>query len=185
MITSVAQSTQIRCTGPYQIAPSIWLTPIYASDAPEQHRILNLNDSFFKGLYSDSVVFPFPNGEALRFSTYLEQARVDEGVCHTWAIRTTQGYAPEMWLPWVLDLPEYAGKGIMTAVVKYVIDHLAQQEFGYNRIHGECWSDNIGSARVMDRAGMERVIGLPIFVPKLNSIKDVTHYIIDIPVNAR
>ncbi|KAF9331874.1 hypothetical protein BGZ91_011924 [Linnemannia elongata] len=226
--TITPPSPPIRCLGPFQISPTIYLTPIYISDAPEQHRILNLNDSFFKGLYSDSMTFPFPKEEALRFSIYQEQERVEQGVCQTWAIRSTvngpmiglfsldpqdhreMGHCyhgkelvlngastttPTMkgndddetplscggvgyWLS-----PEHAGKGIMTDVLKFVLTRLARQEFGYDRVHGECWTDNIGSSRVMERAGMRQVIGLPIFVPKFSATKDVAHFIQDIPIH--
>ncbi|KAF9146243.1 hypothetical protein BG015_011644 [Linnemannia schmuckeri] len=218
----------IRCLGPFQISPTIYLTPIYISDAPEQHRILNLNDSFFKGLYSDSMIFPFPEGEALRFSTFQEEERAKQGVCQTWAIRTTVN-GPMIGLfslepqdhremgPCYLGKglvlnamstqrtdsndkgeggddvplncggigywlsPEHAGKCIMTDVLKFALTHLARREFGYDRVHGESWSDNNGSTRVMERAGMLPVIGLPIFVPKFNATKDVAHFIYDIP----
>ncbi|KAG9073327.1 hypothetical protein KI688_001119 [Linnemannia hyalina] len=190
-------------------------------NAPEQHRILNLNDSFFKGLYSDSMTFPFPKEEALRFSMYQEQKRVQQGVCQTWAIRSTVdgpmiglfsldpqdhremgpcyrgkelvlnaavATTPTMkgnddeaplncggigyWLS-----PEHTGEGIMTDVLKFALTRLARQEFGYDRVHGECWTDNIGSSQVMERAGMQQVIGLSIFVPKFNATKDVAHFI--------
>ncbi|KAG0197507.1 hypothetical protein BGX33_000535, partial [Mortierella sp. NVP41] len=62
--------------------------------------------------------------------------------------------------------PEHAGKRIMTEVLK----------FGYDRVHGECRSGNIGNRRVMERAGMQFAIGLPTYVPK-----DVAHFICDIP----
>lgn len=225
-VTAITPPPPIRCLGPFQISPTIYLTPIYISDAPEQYRILNLNDSFFKGLYSDSMTFPFPEDEALRFSMYQEQERVQQGVCQTWAIRSTvdgpmiglfsldpqdhremgpcyrgkeivlstattttlgndDDEAPlncggvGYWLS-----PEHAGKGIMTAVLKFALTRLAQQGFRYNRVHGECWTDNIGSTRVMERAGMQQVIGLPIFVPKLNITKEVAHFIHDIPIHS-
>ncbi|KAF8945281.1 hypothetical protein BGZ47_002953 [Haplosporangium gracile] len=218
----------IRCLGPFQISPTIYLTPIHISDAPEQHRILNLNDSFFRGLYSDSMTFPFSQGEAFRFSTFQEEERVKQGVCQTWAIRATVN-GPMIGLfslepqdhremgpcylgkELVLNTmstprtdnddkhesgddvplncggvgywlsPEHASKGIMTDVLKFALTHLARREFEYDRVHGECWSDNIGSTRVMERAGMQPVIGLPIFVPKFNATKDVAHFIYDIP----
>ena len=227
-VTPVTSPPLIRCLGPFQISPTIFLTPIYISDASEQYRILNINDSFFKGLYSDSMTFPFPKEEALRFSMYQEQERVQQGVCQTWAIRSTvdgpmiglfsldpQDHremgpcyrgkelvlnadtttTPTMkvnddeallncggvgyWLS-----PEYAGKGIMTGVLKFALTRLARQEFGYDRVHGECWTDNIGSSRVMERTGMQQVIGLPIFVPKFNATKDVAHFIHDIPIHS-
>ncbi|KAF9546614.1 hypothetical protein EC957_009537 [Mortierella hygrophila] len=163
---------------PFQISSTIHLTPIYISDAPEQHRILNLNDNFFKGLYSDSMTFPFPNENALRFSMYQDQERVQQGVCQTWVIRSTidgpmiglfsldpqdhremgpcyQGKnaviatTPTMegnddeaplncggvgyWLS-----PEHTGKGIVADVLKFALSRLARQEFGYDRVHGEC-----------------------------------------------
>ncbi|KAH7036224.1 hypothetical protein BKA57DRAFT_540337 [Linnemannia elongata] len=138
--TITPPSPPIRCLGPFQISPTIYLTPIYISDAPEQHRILNLNDSFFKGLYSDSMTFPFPKEEALRFSIYQEQnesSRASDhremGHCYHGKELVLNGAStttPTMkgndddetplscggvgyWLS-----PEHAGKGIMTDVLK-------------------------------------------------------------------
>ncbi|KAF9984953.1 hypothetical protein BGZ75_003493 [Mortierella antarctica] len=76
--------------------------------------------------------------------------------------------------------PEHAGKGIMTQVVVFALTRLARQEFNYDRVHGEAWTDNTASCRVMERAGMRRVPGLPCFVPKFNATKDIAHYVFDV-----
>ncbi|KAG0003895.1 hypothetical protein BGZ79_010891 [Entomortierella chlamydospora] len=76
--------------------------------------------------------------------------------------------------------PEYAGKGIMSQVVSYGVNHLARKEFGYDRIHGEAWMENKGSQRVMENTGMRRTVGVPCFVPKFSAVRDIAHYIIDV-----
>ncbi|KAF8939926.1 acyl-CoA N-acyltransferase [Dissophora ornata] len=77
--------------------------------------------------------------------------------------------------------PEYSGKGIMSQVVAYAVEAMAWQEFGYERVHGEAWVENMGSRRVMEHAGMRRTAGEPCFVAKFNATKDVAHYIVDVP----
>ncbi|CAO3570732.1 unnamed protein product [Mortierella alpina] len=76
--------------------------------------------------------------------------------------------------------PERAGKGIMTQVLVFALTRLARQEFNYDRVHGEAWTDNVASCRVMERAGMRRAPGLPCFVPKFNATKDIAHYVFDV-----
>lgn len=76
--------------------------------------------------------------------------------------------------------PEHAGKGIMTEVVRFALTRMARQEFGYDRVHGEAWMDNMGSRRVMEKTGLMRpAVGVPCFVPKFDAIKDIAHYIYD------
>ncbi|KAG0381187.1 hypothetical protein BGX24_006559 [Mortierella sp. AD032] len=76
--------------------------------------------------------------------------------------------------------PEHHGKGIMTEVVQFALTKMARQEFGYDRVHGEAWSDNVGSRRVMEKTGVMRTaVGVPRFVPKFNAVKDVAHYVYD------
>ncbi|KFH73041.1 hypothetical protein MVEG_00266 [Podila verticillata NRRL 6337] len=75
--------------------------------------------------------------------------------------------------------PECAGQGIMSRVVAYGL-RLARQEFGYNRVHGECWKDNLASQRVMTRAGMRPSPALPCFVAKFNTTKEVAGFVIDL-----
>ncbi|KAF9911873.1 hypothetical protein EC991_001777 [Linnemannia zychae] len=169
--------------GPYQVPSSVWLTPITSSDAAEQNRIFNMNDSFYKGLYSAGVTYPFTMESSQEFVKRLEERRVKEGVCYVWAIRTAVDgpmigllaldpfdhgdmgpcyqdkepvavaiINPEVsqndisncgglgyWLS-----PEHGGKGIMTEVVNFALTRMARQEFGYDRVHGEAWMDNIG-----------------------------------------
>ncbi len=216
------QSTQIRGMGPFQVSPSIWLTPIIFSDAAEQNRIFNLNDSFYKGLYSAGVTFPFLMEASVGFVKRLEEKRVKEGICYVWAIRaevdrpmigllaldpfdhedicpcvrgkepiakareaeaTHDGSEEEdvlscgglgYWLS-----PEHGGKGIMTEVVDFALTKMARQEFGYDRVHGEAWTDNVGSRRVMEKAGMRTAVGVPVFVPKFGTVMDIAHYIYD------
>ncbi|KAF9273620.1 hypothetical protein BGZ68_001352 [Mortierella alpina] len=81
--------------------------------------------------------------------------------------------------------PEHAGKGIMTQVVVFALTRLARQNFNYDRMHGEAWTDNMASCRVMERAGMRRVPGLPCFVPKFNATKDIAHYVFDVHHSTR
>ncbi|KAG0067604.1 hypothetical protein BGZ89_005880 [Linnemannia elongata] len=216
------QSTRVRGVGPFQVSPSIWLTPIIISDAAEQNRIFNLNDSFYKGLYSVGVTFPFLMEASVGFVKRLEEKRVKEGICYVWAIRTEvegpmigllaldpfdhedicpclRGKEPiaktkeaetihngggeedvlscgglGYWLS-----PEHGGKGVMTEVVDFALTKMARQEFGYDRVHGEAWTDNVGSRRVMERAGMRPAVGVPVFVPKFDAFKDIAHYIYD------
>ncbi|KAF9435068.1 hypothetical protein BGZ76_006946 [Entomortierella beljakovae] len=75
--------------------------------------------------------------------------------------------------------PEYEGKGIMTRVVMYAADHLAPKELGYERVHAEAWEENKASAKVMQKAGMRPARGIPVFVPKFKSMKNIIHYIKD------
>ncbi len=75
--------------------------------------------------------------------------------------------------------PEHGGKGIMTEVVDFALTKMARQEFGYDRVHGEAWTDNVGSRRVMEKAGMRTAVGVPVFVPKFDTVKDIAHYIYD------
>ncbi|KAG0034699.1 hypothetical protein BGZ82_005637 [Podila clonocystis] len=76
--------------------------------------------------------------------------------------------------------PECAGQGIMSRVLTYGLQHLLRQEFGYNRVHGECWQENLASQRVMARAGMRPSPALPCFVAKFNTTKDVVGFVIDL-----
>lgn len=75
--------------------------------------------------------------------------------------------------------PEHGGKGIMTEVIDFALTKMARQEFGYDRVHGEAWTDNVGSRRVMERAGMRPAVSVPVFVPKFDAFKDIAHYIHD------
>ncbi|KAG0292790.1 hypothetical protein BGZ96_003679 [Linnemannia gamsii] len=222
---SIAQTNRrsIRGTGPFQVSPTIWLTPIVFADGVEQNRIFNINGSFHKGLYSAGVTFPFLMEASLGFVKRLEEKRVKEGVCYAWAIRTDvdgpmvgllaldpfdhediepciRGKEPVTreaqairdtflgnetesvlscggfgyWLS-----PEHGGKGIMTEVVNYALTKMARQEFGYDRVHGKAWVDNLGSRRVMERVGMRPAVGVPVFVPKFDAVVDIAHYIFD------
>ncbi|KAF9327924.1 hypothetical protein BG006_008836 [Podila minutissima] len=76
--------------------------------------------------------------------------------------------------------PECVGQGIMSRVLSYGLQHLARQEFGYNRVHGECWKENLASQRVMSRAGMRPSPALPCFVAKFNATKKVAGFVIDL-----
>ncbi|KAF9099314.1 hypothetical protein BGX23_003169 [Mortierella sp. AD031] len=215
--TMTTSDQAIRGIGPYKVSPSIWLTPIVSSDATEQNRIFNLNDSFHKGLYSTNVTFPFPMEASRGFVKQLEERRVKEGICYAWAIRTTadgpvigllamdpfdhdtmgschRGKEPVAiaethnamesetlscggfgyWLS-----PEHGGKGVMTEVLRFALTKMARPVFGYDRVHGEAWTDNVGSWRVMERVGMRPAVGVPVFVPKFNATKDIAHYIYD------
>ncbi|KAG0315376.1 hypothetical protein BGZ97_008303 [Linnemannia gamsii] len=225
-VSSIQTNEQsIRGIGPFQVSATIWLTPIVLSDAIEQNRVFNINDSFHKGLSSASVTFPFPIEASLGFTKRLEEKRVKEGVCYAWAIRTEvdgpmigllaldpfdhedikpciRGKEPVARGPettqntdtlvgnvtenalscgglgyWLS--PEHGGKGIMTEVVGFALSKLARQEFGYDRVHGEAWTDNMGSRRVMERVGMRPAVGVPVFVPKFDAVVDIAHYIFD------
>ncbi|KAF9144164.1 hypothetical protein BGX30_013607 [Mortierella sp. GBA39] len=220
------KSIRIRGMGPFQVSSSIWLTPIIVSDAAEQNRIFNLNDSFYKGLYSAGVTFPFLMEASVGFVKRLEEKRAKDGICYVWAIRTEvdgpmigllaldpfdhedicpclRGKEPiakvkeaetihngseeeeeeedvlscgglGYWLS-----PEHGGKGIMTEVVDFALTKMARQGFGYDRVHGEAWTDNVGSRRVMEKAGMRPAVGVPVFVPKFGAFKDIAHFIYD------
>lgn len=76
--------------------------------------------------------------------------------------------------------PDCAGQGIMSRVLDYGLQHLARQELGYNREHGECWQENLASQRVMSRAGMRPSPALPCFVTKFNVTKEVAGFVIDL-----
>ncbi|KAG0241851.1 hypothetical protein BGW41_005197 [Actinomortierella wolfii] len=78
---------------------------------------------------------------------------------------------------WISD--EHAGKGYMTRVVRYVLDHLCQ-EFGYHRFHADGWEDNLGTLRVMAKAGMTYNTTRTIYVPKFQANKQCVEYIWDI-----
>ncbi len=54
-----------------------------------------------------------------------------------------------------LLLPEYQGKGYMTEAVKRVID-FAFSDDGCIRITTGCYSDNVASKRVMEKAGFRK-----------------------------
>ncbi|KAF9920218.1 hypothetical protein FBU30_009987 [Linnemannia zychae] len=203
--------------GPYQVASSIWLTPIVHADAAEQNRVFNIDDRISKGLFSEKITFPFSMEASQRFVTRHEEKRIKDGNCSSWAIRTQvdgpmigllaispfdhgnmgpcfRGKEPVAaaetlengendmlrccelgyWLS-----PEYVGKGIMTQVVRYALAKMARQVFGYDRVHAEAWKENLESQRVMERAGMRPAVGVPVFVPKFNTVKDIAHYIYD------
>ncbi|KAG0248058.1 hypothetical protein BGZ95_008234, partial [Linnemannia exigua] len=82
------QETPIRCTGPYQVTPSLWLSPVLLSDTAELCRILNIDDSIHNGLHSAKMVFPFSEEAARYFTARHLSKRVKEGTCTEWAIRT-------------------------------------------------------------------------------------------------
>ncbi|KAG0197509.1 hypothetical protein BGX33_000537 [Mortierella sp. NVP41] len=75
--------------------------------------------------------------------------------------------------------PEHQGKGIMTEVLSFALTKMVRPVFGYDRVHGEAWTDNVGSWRVMERVGMRPAVGVPVFVPKFNTTKDIAHYVYD------
>ncbi|KAG0263648.1 hypothetical protein DFQ27_001659 [Actinomortierella ambigua] len=77
---------------------------------------------------------------------------------------------------------EHAGKGYMTRVVHYMLNHL-RQEFGYDRVHAEGWEDNPATLRVMSKAGMTYNTTRTIFVPKFRSNKQCAEYIWDAPLS--
>ncbi|KAF9585315.1 hypothetical protein BGW38_002928 [Lunasporangiospora selenospora] len=79
--------------------------------------------------------------------------------------------------------PEVSGRGIMTKVVTYGISQIARPVFGFERVHGECWTENTASRRVMEKSGMRSATGTPVFVPKFNKVKDIAHYIFDTSVH--
>ncbi|KAF9146241.1 hypothetical protein BG015_011642 [Linnemannia schmuckeri] len=216
----------IRCMGPYQITPALWLSPVALSDTAEVYRILNIDNSIHNGLHSDKMRFPFSEEGAWYFTARHLSKRTENGICHAWAIRkevegpmigllaldpfdhsdmgpcyrdkkpvvaataaaaetTRDSEAVEVrdvlscgglgyWLS-----PEQAGKGIMTEVVKFALTRMARQEFRYDRVHGEAWTDNVGSRRVMEKAGLRPTVGVPVFVPKFDAMKDIAHYIYD------
>lgn len=200
-----------RCMGPYYVSGTIWLTPVWRSDATELYRVLNIDRRISDGLYSSKMTFPFPEAGAMSFTERQEERRNEVGIVTSWAIRTS-AEGPMMGLV-ALDTfdhgemgpcyargesestherrtlrcgslgywisPEHAGKGIMRQVLTFVLGQMARQEFGYERVHGEAWSENTGSRRVMEHAGMEQTVGVPCFVPKFNATKEIAHYVFD------
>ncbi|KAG0311520.1 hypothetical protein BGZ97_011824 [Linnemannia gamsii] len=214
----------IRCMGPYQVTPSLWLSPVLLSDTAEVYRILNIDNSIHNGLHSAKMRFPFSEEAAQYFTARHLNKRTESGICREWAIRTEvdgpmiglfalgpfdhgdmgpcyRGKEPVAkpepmqdtrdgneeeegilscgsfgyWLS-----PEHTGKGAMTEVVRFALTRMAKQEFGYDRIHGEAWTDNMGSRRVMEKTGLMRpAVGVPVFVPKFDAVKDIAHYIYD------
>ncbi|KAG0332844.1 hypothetical protein BG000_009685 [Podila horticola] len=52
-------SSPIRNMGPCRIDGDLYLSHIVPSDAPEIHRILNIDSAISKGLYSAKMTFPF------------------------------------------------------------------------------------------------------------------------------
>ncbi|KAF9198237.1 hypothetical protein BGZ49_001011 [Haplosporangium sp. Z 27] len=79
--------TSIRCMGPYQVSESIWLTPVWLSDASEIFRVLNIDRTISEGLYSAKVVYPFPEASAKSFAERHLQKRNETGIVTSWAIR--------------------------------------------------------------------------------------------------
>ncbi|KAG0050430.1 hypothetical protein BGZ83_004806 [Gryganskiella cystojenkinii] len=75
--------------------------------------------------------------------------------------------------------PEWTCQGIMTNVIRFALDNMARQIFGFERVHAEAWVDNVASIRVMERAGMRPDRGIPCFVEKFNCTKEIAHYIYD------
>ncbi|KAF9111534.1 hypothetical protein BGX27_004792 [Mortierella sp. AM989] len=82
-------NTSIRCMEPYQVSESIWLTPVWPSDASELFRILNINEHISEGLYSISMRFPFPEDAAISFTKRHQEKRIAAGAVTSWAIRTS------------------------------------------------------------------------------------------------
>ncbi|GJJ70275.1 hypothetical protein EMPS_02624 [Entomortierella parvispora] len=76
--------------------------------------------------------------------------------------------------------PEWAGKGIMTNVIRYSLQHITRSLFGFERVHAEAWLDNTASIRVMEKAGMCPARGVPCFVEKFNATKEIAHFIYDV-----
>ncbi|KAF9144160.1 hypothetical protein BGX30_013603 [Mortierella sp. GBA39] len=219
-----SQEPSIRCTGPYQVSSSFWLSPVALSDTAEVYRILNIDNSIHNGLHSDKMRFPFSEEAARYFTARHLSIREEKKICHAWAIRTEvegpmiglfalgpfdhggmgpcyRGKEPVAKAEPVHEIddgkeeeevcvlscggigywlsPEQAGKGVMTEVIKFALARMARQEFGFDRVHGEAWTDNVGSRRVMERAGMRPAVGVPVFVPKFGAVKDIAHYIYD------
>ncbi|KAG0198573.1 hypothetical protein BGX28_007979 [Mortierella sp. GBA30] len=83
------EADEIRCMGPYQAAELIWLTPVWPTDAAEIYRVLNIDDSVANGLHSASMVYPFSEEGAKSFTVRQQAKRVQDGVCTSWAIRTS------------------------------------------------------------------------------------------------
>ncbi|KAG0249899.1 hypothetical protein BG011_008840 [Mortierella polycephala] len=217
--SAITTAVPVRCMKPYRVTKTIWLTPVFHSDAAEVFRVLNLDKSISEGLYSSRMTFPFPEECAKRFTERQLEYRTTSGVCRSWAIRSApegpmiglfaldpfdhgnlglcyekehkdadvggdQSEGSEQPLVcggmgyWIS--PEHTGRGIMGQVVTYALSQMARQEFGYDRVHGEAWVENIASRRVMERAGMHLTVGEPCYVAKFNATKDVAHYIYDV-----
>jgi len=92
--------------------------------------------------------------------------QLNVGIDHTWAIvRTgtdeaigTLSYRPSPY-PHAMEMgyllgADWWGRGVMTESIKLALGHL-QQDSGVYRVWATCHVDNIGSARALQRAGLE------------------------------
>lgn len=86
-MTSDPLPPPIRNMGPYKVAEDIYLSAFVPSDAPEMHRVHNINDSIALGMYSETVTFPHPLEETQAFIQRLLAQRTECGFVDTWAIR--------------------------------------------------------------------------------------------------
>lgn len=199
--------------GPFRVSDSIFLTVIETTDEEELYRVLNIDNTIANGLHSPKMVFPFPRDGATYFIKRQVALRINQGIVHNWAIRTSVD-GPMIGLVYLDDFdhgdelgpcfrdegsastdptnvlrcggfgywlsPEWTGKGMMTSVIRYSLQHMARPLFGFERVHAEAWLENTASTRVMEKAGMRPTRGLPCFVAKFNATKEIAHFIRDI-----
>jgi len=76
-------------TSPFCISDSIFLTAIETTDEEELYRVLNIDSTIANGLYSPKMVFPFPRESATYFIQRQVSLRINQGIVHNWAIRTS------------------------------------------------------------------------------------------------
>ncbi|KAG0037505.1 hypothetical protein BGZ82_002417 [Podila clonocystis] len=86
-MTTTNTPSPIRNMGPYNVADNLYFSPIISSDAPELHRILNINDAVSKGLYSAKMFLPFSREGAEAFTQHHIAWRTKYGFVDCWAIR--------------------------------------------------------------------------------------------------
>lgn len=70
---------------------------------------------------------------------------------------------------------KYWNQGLMTEAVKKIVE-FGFETFGFERIEGICFTENIGSARVMEKAGMQQEGVLRRFLRKDGVSHDVKIY---------
>jgi RimJ/RimL family protein N-acetyltransferase len=135
-----------------------------------------------------NIPHPYPMEKAESFIASAQEANI-EGVQYSWAILTQEAETfvgvislVINWQHWRGALGYWVGKpywslGYMSEAVQRAIA-FGFQDLELNRIHAECFVENIGSARVMEKAGMRRdgTLREYVFQEATGRFRDLHHY---------
>jgi [ribosomal protein S5]-alanine N-acetyltransferase len=135
-----------------------------------------------------NIPHPYPLEKAQSFIASAQEANL-EGRQYSWAMLTQEAEIfvgvitlAITWGHWRGYLGYWVGKaywsqGYMSEAVARALQ-FGFQDLELNRIHAECFVENIGSARVMEKAGMQRdgTLREYVFQEASGRFRDLHHY---------